>query len=185
MVGNLQDPVGQFTDRRGNGTGQADQESKSNQDTSHRDNANPQQCLVRRTLGYLAFPVDRRHIQTHDIVECHPDTLYSRIVQVPVHRLVLCDQMRRRHILVDLRDILLLQIQVLFKLRTCLRIVLDPFEGIQHPTRIKKRIIIIRQDILRVGRHIRNILHSQPAQQNDHRKQKADPEGQFRFYFQS
>ena len=141
--------------------------------------------MVRRTLGYLAFPVDRRHIQTHDIVKCHPDTLYSRIVQVPVHRLILCDQMRRRHILVDLRDILLLQIQVLFKLRTCLRIVLDPFEGIQHPARIKKRIIIIRQDILRVGRHIRNILHSQPAQQNDHRKQKADPEGQFRFYFQS
>ena len=32
VVSNLQDPVGQFTDRRRNGTGQADQESKSNQD---------------------------------------------------------------------------------------------------------------------------------------------------------
>ena len=136
-------------------------------------------------LGHFTLPVDRRHIQTHNIVECHPDTLYSRVIQVLIHRLILCDQMCRRHILVDLCDILLLQIQVLFKLCVCLRIVLDPFESIQHPAGIEKRIIIICQDILRVGRHIRNIPHGQPTQQNDHRKQQTDSEGQFCFYFQA
>ena len=185
MVGNLHDTVRQLANRRVDGPGEADQESKGNQNADDAEYANPQQGFMCRMLRHLAFPVDGGHVQAHHLVQCHADTLDGGIVHILFHGFVLRDQMGGRDILVHFRYILLLQVQVLFELGTCHRICLDTFEGIQHTARIQERIVIIRQDILRICRHAVDILYRKTAQQDNHCKQQTYTIGELRFNLQT
>ena len=126
---------------------------------------------------------NRVHIDLYNIVQILPQLPDHQLTGIFLKLFEMHHQTGRHFGFVFLGNIILLFPEIIDKYIYRRRIFTYILQRIQHLARIAQRLIIIRQNIPGIRRHIGNVLSGHYSQYQNQNKQDANPIGKLSFNF--